>query len=571
MAKNELQILLSLKDNASKELKNFQSKIKGMSPAFKKMALIGGAAFTGLALGVNKSVQAASKAQETFNKFDVVFGDVKDEADSVSKNLQKNFGLAESTVKDLLSATGDMLTGFGMTGEQALDLADKTNQLAVDLASFTNIEGGAERASKALTKALLGERESVKELGIAILEKDVKAKIEAMEVTGRFTDETDRQKKAIATLEIAMSQSKNAIGDYARTQDSLANQQRLLKERTKEMSEQFGAVFLPILNDLVKKIVPIVDKISDWVKENPELVKTIVLVTGALAGLVAVAGIFGVIMATITLPAVLFAAALVSVFAIVVLLREKISAFVHKVLESELAVQLKYLANVAITALMKQLKSLWDKFKELWDLISPVVIPTLKILVAIFGLAIVGAIGALVIAIGTLMEIFKMLISVIKWVIEKAIWFFNDMLDAWRTTLDVIPRVWKSVWDAVGNTLTSAWEGIKATVKGGINWVIDKLNFFIRRANAITQKMNIIGVNVPLIPEIPKLAKGGIVQKPTVAMVGENGPEAVIPLSRRNGIGGVTVNINGGYYFSDEAAEELGNKIIDNLKLQLAI
>ena len=48
------------------------------------------------------------------------------------------------------------------------------------------------------------------------------------------------------------------------------------------------------------------------------------------------------------------------------------------------------------------------------------------------------------------------------------------------------------------------------------------------------------------IPDIPMLANGGIVTGPTLAMIGEAGPEAVIPLDRMGqvGGGGTTVNIN---------------------------
>jgi hypothetical protein len=53
------------------------------------------------------------------------------------------------------------------------------------------------------------------------------------------------------------------------------------------------------------------------------------------------------------------------------------------------------------------------------------------------------------------------------------------------------------------------------------------------------------------VPNIPMLAQGGIVTGPTLAMIGEAGPEAVVPLSRAGefGMGGgnnVTINVNGG-------------------------
>jgi len=45
---------------------------------------------------------------------------------------------------------------------------------------------------------------------------------------------------------------------------------------------------------------------------------------------------------------------------------------------------------------------------------------------------------------------------------------------------------------------------------------------------------------------IPRMADGGIVTSPTLALIGEAGPEAVVPLSRMGGTGGVTINVNGG-------------------------
>ena len=125
-------------------------------------------------------IKAASDAEETSSKFATVFQDVRKESELVAKDLSRNFGLSNDASKELLSATGDLLTGFKFSGEQALDLSEKVNKLAIDLASFTNLTGGAEQASKALTKALLGERESIKTLGIAILEEDVKAKVKAL-------------------------------------------------------------------------------------------------------------------------------------------------------------------------------------------------------------------------------------------------------------------------------------------------------------------------------------------------------------------------------------------------------
>lgn len=63
------------------------------------------------------------------------------------------------------------------------------------------------------------------------------------------------------------------------------------------------------------------------------------------------------------------------------------------------------------------------------------------------------------------------------------------------------------------------------------------------------------------VPKIPMLAEGGIVTQPTLAMIGERGPEAVIPLNRANGMGNVTVNV-----YSTVADASFPDKIVNALR-----
>ena len=190
-------------------------KTKETESSFKRMAKVVGAAIAGIGfLQITKQlVRLASDAEETASKFGVVFSNISDDANAAAKNLVDNFGLSSTAAKTLLSDTGDLLTGFGFTQESALDLSNQVSTLAVDLASFTNYSGGAAGASAALTKALLGERESIKSLGIAITEADLKSYIEDQ---GKSYETATRQEKAQATLALAIRQSGNAIGDFAR-------------------------------------------------------------------------------------------------------------------------------------------------------------------------------------------------------------------------------------------------------------------------------------------------------------------------------------------------------------------
>ena len=299
MAEHRLQFVIDAENKTkaafsqvSKQMDGMQGKIAKMQPAFKKMALVGTAAFAAIGVGVWKSTQSAVAAEEIFNKFNTVFDDIGDSAEKVAKDLRDNWGLAESTAKELLSSTGDLLSGFGFTGEAALGLSEKTQKLAIDLASFTNLEGGATRASGILTKAMLGEKDSLVALGIKILDSDVKARLLA-DGKDKLTGLALRQAKAEITLQLAMEQSGKAIGDYERTSESAANRQRLLAERTKELSETAGAVFIPILQMVIDKIIPVIEKIRDWIAENPKLAKNITIAALAISGLLAVVGLLG--------------------------------------------------------------------------------------------------------------------------------------------------------------------------------------------------------------------------------------------------------------------------------------
>jgi hypothetical protein len=241
------------------------SSVLKFTAGLAKSALKAAAWATGIGVAVgyvlNKFVNAASDAEETASKFNVVFSDVSKQANEVAVNLAKNYGLSSGKSKQLLSDTGDLLTGFGFTGKSALDLSKKVQELAVDLASFTNFSGGAEGASAALTKALLGERESVKSLGISILEEDVKRQVQILSAQGmRF--ETERQAKAYATLIIAQRQSKNAIGDYARTADGLANKKRLLSQRIKDLVVNIGQKLIPIWSALANVAIKVVERLT---------------------------------------------------------------------------------------------------------------------------------------------------------------------------------------------------------------------------------------------------------------------------------------------------------------------
>ncbi len=93
---------------------------------------------------------------------------------------------------------------------------------------------------------------------------------------------------------------------------------------------------------------------------------------------------------------------------------------------------------------------------------------------------------------------------------------------------------WSSAWNSISNTFTNIWDDMKNGAKNAINGIISFLNKMI---NGINSKLSFelpeffggghVGFS---IPNVPKLARGGVVAQPTLAMIGEAGKEAVVPL-----------------------------------------
>ena len=116
--------------------------------------------------------------------------------------------------------------------------------------------------------------------------------------------------------------------------------------------------------------------------------------------------------------------------------------------------------------------------------------------------------------------------------------------------------------------------GILGAFESVVNGAIMMVNGIIRAYNAIPLLPNIdtIGhVNLPTIGGtnptagskivIPKLAEGGIVNSPTLALIGESGPEAVVPLDQMRNGNGITINVTGGLATSAEIGQSVVNAL----------
>lgn len=107
----------------------------------------------------------------------------------------------------------------------------------------------------------------------------------------------------------------------------------------------------------------------------------------------------------------------------------------------------------------------------------------------------------------------------------------------------ILGKLWSvvNVISGLGETISrkasGMWDGLKESFRSAINSIIgwwNNLSFSLDIPNKIPGLPDSFSISTP---NIPYLASGGIVTQPTLAVVGEAGPEAVIPLSKLNGLG----------------------------------
>ena len=199
---------------------------------------------------VSKQIfEIGAAAEEIASKFSTVFGPAADDVQLFIDRFGTMAGLSNTAARDVTATTGAIAQGMGFARDASAAFAIEVVRLAGDLSSFNNIP--IEETSRAIQAALTGERESLKRLGIVVMEADVQQRALAMsgkDVVGALT----QQEKAAATLQLITERAGVAVGDLARTQDSAANQARRVAAEVANIKEQLAVALLPVLSVAVE-------------------------------------------------------------------------------------------------------------------------------------------------------------------------------------------------------------------------------------------------------------------------------------------------------------------------------
>lgn len=116
----------------------------------------------------------------------------------------------------------------------------------------------------------------------------------------------------------------------------------------------------------------------------------------------------------------------------------------------------------------------------------------------------------------------------------------NNIKNIFNGIVDFVAGVftgnWSRAWNGVKNIFKGVFDSLVWIAKAPLNAIISLINGAISGINSMIRMVNKVpGIEIGQIPKIPYLAKGGIIDNPTLAMVGEAGREAVVPLENNTG------------------------------------
>jgi hypothetical protein len=318
-----------------------------------------------------------------------------------------------------------------------------------------------------------------------------------------------------------------------------------LENHLSAMGTTIGNILLPALDSMATALEPIVADIAAWATEHPKLTEALIVGVIVFTGLLAILTVIAIIVAAV--------GAAFAGLAVVIALAVAVIAGI--VITNWTAVK------NATEDTMNFIESI---FVDTFLSIGVITREELDLIVDIFTghIAIIDTAGT---AFGT--------------------WLRNEI----KTLMTDVGVAWNTGWTDASNFVQTIWNTIQNTVKTGVNDVISAINGFINALDSI--HINIPAIQIPgtkigtpaldlgfNIPDIPMLAAGGIVYNPVLAMIGEQGPEAVVPLSSLGSAGGgfgggqpINIYIQGGNYLDQNGATMIGNALAKQIVQQLRV
>lgn len=499
------------------------------SQKFKDFGNKAGLVFAGVAAAGLKFAKAAAQDEQAQIRLATALKNTVNATDKQIASTEdwiKKTSLATGVVDDQLRAGVNRLT----QSTKDLSEAQKLSNLALDISSATGKD--YESVVAALARANDGSVTSLKKLGITLgenannyaeqvkLQKDLaKAQADAAlaekehgkgskEYQAALKDVKETQKELNQVTQAGVDWqgelAKTFKGQSEKAANTTAGKMKRLNVAMQEAQESIGVGLLPILESLTD----IMGKLAPWIEENADWLSKLVIVVGAISGAFFLASkalaAYEIVQKIVTIATAEQTAAqwalntawlanpITWVVAGVIAL---IAAFVLLYKNSE---TVRKYVDAAFEGIKNAILTVWnwvsENFPKIFEFLS---------------------------------KPFKLWFELVKTVWSKIFEFFKGMPEKLKSAVSTVGGALISPFKTAFNTIADLWNNTLGKFKFEIpDWVPG------------------IGGKGWGFPKIPKLAQGGIVTKPTLALIGEAGPEAVVPLKNR-GMGNVNITING--------------------------
>lgn len=260
-----------------RRLQSFGNKVGTIGASIGAIGVAAGAMFI-------PAVNAASDMEETMGKFRAVFGELADGAKKWGDNFAGEVGRSKRQIADFMASAQDTFVPLGFDRGNAAALSKTLTALAVDLASFNNMDD--DDAANRLIGALIGNHENVRRFGVIITETSLNAQLMKMGIAGG-TKAASEQEKVMARLTMILEGTKDAQGDALRTAGSFANVMKKLWAVVDDSAVAFGENLLPVLTPVARAISKVIQKMADFIGRNQTLAQQLLF---GVAGVTAFGG-----------------------------------------------------------------------------------------------------------------------------------------------------------------------------------------------------------------------------------------------------------------------------------------
>ena len=585
--------IVSTFDNAGvrKATKAFD-KLQGAAKAsFGKIAgaakvaatAVAGIGVVGVA-GALKAIDAASDLEEAISKAGVLFGDGADEIERFAEGAAKALGQSKQEAIDAAATFAIFGKSAGLAGDDLVGFSTDFVELASDLASFNNTS--PQDAVDAIGAALRGESEPLRRYGVLLNDATLKAEALALGIydgEGALT----AQQKVLAAEQAIYKQTADAQGDFARTSDGLANKQRILRAQLANVTTEIGSKLLPIAlqiaNFFAERVIPVIEGLSAAFSEGGlggalQYVRDLFLDNVGPAT-EAATGLFQKLIDFLrdtALPFILEQLGRLGQ-ALVDWIGPRIGPALRQLLEwlQELG---RFLLDTGLPWLVDKLQELGQ---ALVDWIGPRIRPALSALgdlitrlanwlldeglpmlvdkLIALGDALVEWIKPRIVP--ALEALGEFLVAILDWLLKTALpklaeqaYRLGAALLSWL--IDLAPKAIEGLVRflvALGDWIVT--EAIPTVLGWGrdlgakmISGIVDGIKAAASKVGDALKSIPGVSAAGKFIGAITPFADGGIVTGPTLGLVGEAGPEAVIPLDRLGRLGGgptISVTVNG--------------------------